>query len=109
MKTLSLMSVGYQSTTCRLLDLPNGLHFRHHMVSCRQEHDPQWMNALAGKCSATLESLISLVTRTIQLFSFRTYANIFPRVKDAPLLFPIDPSTATSLEDAEFWSAKLNV
>ena len=75
-------------TSSRLSDLPNCLHFRHLMVSCRQEHNPQRV----VKCSATLENLISPATRMIQFFSFRAYANIFARVEDGRLLFPIDPS-----------------
>ena len=41
----------------RLLDLPNGLHFRHLALGWFKEGDVRWVNALVAECSNTLESL----------------------------------------------------
>ena len=41
----------------RLLDLPNGLHFRHLSFSWLREDELQWINALVAECSDTLESI----------------------------------------------------
>ena len=41
----------------RLLDLPNGLHFRHLSFSWIREDELQWINALVAECSDTLESI----------------------------------------------------
>ena len=41
----------------QLLDVPNGLHFRHLSFSWRREDELQWINALVAECSDTLESI----------------------------------------------------
>ena len=41
----------------RLLDLPNGLHFRHLSFSWIREGELEWINALVAECSDTLESI----------------------------------------------------
>ena len=46
-----------EPTTRRLLDLPNGLHFRHLTLKSCQEDDVRWINALIDECSDTLESI----------------------------------------------------
>ena len=48
---------GMGPTVHRLLDLPNGLHFRHLSFSWRREDELQWVNPLVAECSDTLESL----------------------------------------------------
>ena len=45
------------STARRLLDLPNGLHFRKLNLSWRNEDELQWGARLVGACSGTLECL----------------------------------------------------
>jgi len=48
---------GVEPTARRLLDLPNGLHFRYLMLQWRGEDDLPWINALVVRCSDTLQSL----------------------------------------------------
>ena len=48
---------GAEPATRQLLDLPNGLHFRHLTFKSFQEDGVRWINALIDECSDTLESL----------------------------------------------------
>ena len=47
--------VGY--TARRLLDLPNGLHFREFVCTLYLEEDIRWITALVGECSESLECI----------------------------------------------------
>ena len=47
----------------RLLDLPNGLHFRQLILTWVWEDELQWINALVAECSDTLESITASRTR----------------------------------------------
>jgi len=56
--TLELaLSGGVESIARRLLDLPNGLHFRRLIFSWRNKEGSRWANELAAACSNTLECL----------------------------------------------------
>ena len=48
---------GMINTTCRLLDLPNGIHFRKLKLLWRDVGDLQWAARLVVACSNTLEHL----------------------------------------------------
>ena len=47
----------------RLLDLPNGLHFRHLILTWVWEDELQWIDALVVECSDTLESITITASR----------------------------------------------
>ena len=55
---------GMESAVRRLLDLPNGLHFRHLSFSWLRKDELQWINTLVVECSDTLEK----ITATHRLF-----------------------------------------
>ncbi|KAF9644820.1 hypothetical protein BDM02DRAFT_3121298 [Thelephora ganbajun] len=55
--TLELDLFAMEGITRRLLDLPNGLHFRKFTFSWRRKDDIRWMEELMVACSDTLESL----------------------------------------------------
>ncbi|KAF9644813.1 hypothetical protein BDM02DRAFT_843031 [Thelephora ganbajun] len=76
----------------RLLNLPNGLHFRRLIFSWRDEGDPRWMEELVVACSDTLESL----DITHNMFIYTSPA-------------PIDLSKATKLRNAIFRAGSLNI
>ena len=58
MGSLSLVLFrGIGPVTRRLLDLPNGLHFRKLRILWTKDDDVQWINALVGECFDTLESI----------------------------------------------------
>ena len=48
---------GMGNTVCRLLDLPNGLHFRKLVFSWDLREDLRWITELVEECSHTLEFL----------------------------------------------------
>ena len=97
-----------ESIARRLLDLPNGLHFRHFRVSFHLEHNLRWVNALVARCSATLESLIITSDPYGTILSFLVY-NILSPAEENPSPLPVDLSAATSLEDVGLWSGSLNI
>ncbi|KAF9644818.1 hypothetical protein BDM02DRAFT_3272164 [Thelephora ganbajun] len=76
----------------KLLDLPNGLHFRRLVFSWRFREDPRWVEELVAAYSDTLESL----DVTHNMFSYTT-------------LVSIDLSKATKLRDATFRPGSLSV
>ena len=51
------LSDGMGPTVRRLLDLPNGLHFRQLTLAWLREDELEWINALVAECSDTLESI----------------------------------------------------
>ena len=63
---------GMGNTVSRLLDLPNGLHFRNLTLPWRCEEDLQWIKALVERCSHTLE-FISVVRSSRGMSAWRSY------------------------------------
>ena len=56
--TLDICITGWMgNTTCRLLELPNGLHFRKLQLWWLREEDLRWLMKLIVSCSRTLECL----------------------------------------------------
>jgi hypothetical protein len=51
------LSYGMENFARRLLDLPNGLHFRKFACMWRMEEDLRWVLALVERCSDTLECI----------------------------------------------------
>ena len=103
-----VLPYGMESIARRLLSIPSGLHFRHLMISCRQECDLRWVNALVLGCSATLENLVITCDPLGMILPFFVY-NVLSLVEDNPSSPPVDLSAATRLKDADLWSSSLHV
>ena len=91
---------GLVNTARRLLELPNGLHFRRFNLSWYAEEDLQWIMALVVACSKTLEYLDvscelggavhSVSPRTGDLLKLRTQTSLHvqstsPRQRDSKM------------------------
>ena len=100
---------GMGPVTRRLLDLPNGLHFREFALSWLREEDLQWIIALIAGCSHTLERLFikCFLPGALTLFLHLT-CNSSSLTGDAGPA-SIDLSKATNLEDAVFLPTSMSV
>ncbi|KAF9645274.1 hypothetical protein BDM02DRAFT_3205327 [Thelephora ganbajun] len=90
--TLELDLFPMEGIVRRLLDLPNGLHFRRLVFSSRDQEDLRRMEELVAACSDTLECLDVMY----YLFTYTSPASV-------------DLSKATKLRDVVFRPASLNI
>ena len=105
------LPAGMGPTARRLLDLPNGLHFRTLSLPWLQEGDLVWINALMVECSDTLESL----RLTHHLTGAVTWLLLRNQYLTSVLLFAgslvqssVDLSKATRLQNIKFSSGSPN-
>ena len=100
---------GMGPVTRRLLDLPNGLHFREFALSWLREEDLQWIIALIAGCSHTLERLFITCFLPGALTPF-----LHPTCNSSSLTgdagpASIDLSKATNLKNAVFLPTSMSV
>ena len=104
--TLGLEIAGGMGDTARkLLDLPNGLHFRKLVFSLANNQDAQWVVKLLIRCSNSLECLevTCNAPRKLVLILPRSYLTLTPPVLvDSEPEASIDLSKATRLKSVVF-------
>ena len=106
---LHVLGGGAEGVARQLLDLPNGLHFRHLALSWDPVEDVRWVMELATQCSHSLESLD--VTRTFCGTSIRIWSTPITKIllpaESNPNSFNL--SKATKLRDVVFRSGSQGV
>ena len=93
----------------RLLDLPNGLHFRKLTFSWAHEEDLRWIIESVRKCSNTLECLDVKCHPPCTFVLVLRWAYDLPWSAGGSDPASIDLSKAKKLKDAVFWPGSLTV
>jgi len=106
---LDLLVKGMEYPTRRLMDLPNGIHFRKLILLWLEEDDFRWIMELVMRCSDTLECL------DIRCTPHGTFVPVLRRNYNLPLFVaevspaPIDLSKAMTLRDVVFRPGSLKI
>lgn len=98
-------------TARRILDLPNGIHFRKFRLSWSEKEDIHSMEGLLAACSDSLEylSLCNRVKGIVTLLPVRRHRRLLEiRSTDESTPSSIDLSTATNLKRLLFCSEILD-
>ena len=111
-RTLRLTVIeGIEAIARRLLNLPDGLHFRKLVLSWYHKEDPRWTEELVAACSDTLEGL-DVAFRLSGAIIFQSYhrpMTYVPRFVDDSGPNFIDLSKATKLRDVIFRPESPNI